>query len=130
MTVILSRFTKICAFFAVLLPALALSGCEQPGGINLEQDAALKSLSLSAGILRPAFNAGTTAYTVTVNNSIDTIIITAVPNSERASVNSGGKISRPLSEGENEIDIVVTAEDGKTKKTIRLPYGNSTRLRS
>jgi hypothetical protein len=121
MAVISSPLAKIRAFFAVLLAAAFLAGgCEQPGGVSLEQDAALKSLSLSAGNLTPAFNAGTTAYKATVNSRIDTITITAVPNSERASVNSGGQISRSLSNGENRIDIVVTAEDGKTRKTYTV----------
>jgi hypothetical protein len=100
---------------AVTIPVLAFTGCEQPGGLTLDSDAALKELRLSAGNLTPPFNAGTTAYTVTVNNRIDTVRVQAEPNSEKASISPGGEISRPLTVGENKIDLVVSAENGDRK---------------
>jgi hypothetical protein len=101
--------------FAAMILVLAFTGCEQPGGVTLDSDAALGSLRLSAGNLTPPFNAGTTAYTAMVNNRIDAVTVLAEPNSEKASISPGGEISRPLTVGENRIDLVVRAENGDRK---------------
>jgi hypothetical protein len=103
-----------------LLFILCLSSCEQPAGVTLDSDAALKSLSLSAGNLKPAFNPGTTEYTATVNNAVGEITITAEPDSEKASLSFGGEMPRSLAGGENTIHITVTAEDGESKKTYTV----------
>jgi hypothetical protein len=103
-----------------LLFILCLSSCEQPAGVTLDSDAALKSLALSAGSLRPAFNSETTEYAATVNNAVGEITVTAEPNGEKASVRFDGEMPQPLAEGENTIRVTVTAEDGKTRKTYTV----------
>jgi hypothetical protein len=114
-----ARACRVIAFYAALLAAaLAFTGCEQPGGTwtgNLQPDAnaRLKSLSVSAGYLTPAFNAETTAYRVTVNHAVDSITAAAVPAGAGASARVSGEMPRRLEVGDNpSIDIEVTAEDG------------------
>jgi hypothetical protein len=100
--------------------ALALAGCEQPGGtvpgkINRDSNARLEYLGVSAGYLQPAFDAALTAYRVTVNHAVDSITATAVPSGVRAAVSFSGEMPRSLQVGDNApVVITVTAEDGTT----------------
>ena len=81
-------------------------------------DATLKGLTVSQGTLSPAFSAATTSYTVSVANSIDQITIGATANDGNASVAGTG--NKSLNVGSNPFSIVVTAEDGTTKKTYTV----------
>jgi uncharacterized repeat protein (TIGR02543 family) len=81
-------------------------------------DATLSSLTVSEGTLSPAFDPATTAYTLSVPNSVSSISIAAVANHAEARVSGAG--SKELSEGANTISIVVTAEDGITTKTYTV----------
>lgn len=70
----------------------------------------LKSLQISPGTLSPAFSPKTMNYTVTVDNSVTQIAVTAVPEDDEAGVtNLSGNDN--LSVGENIIKIQVTAEN-------------------
>lgn len=91
-------------------------------------DATLKKLELSTGTLDQEFNQDRAAYTVSVDNEIDSITVTPTANESRAkikvnevSVNSGEK-SEPieLSVGVNNIKVEVTAPDGKTIKNYTV----------
>ena len=79
----------------------------------LSNDATLASLTVSAGTLSPAFDAGTTSYTVGVANAVEAITFTAAASDGKAGVAGAG--THALAVGENRFDIVVTAEDGTTK---------------
>ncbi len=83
-------------------------------------DATLNALTISAGELSPAFQAGTTAYTTTLGFLHQDVSVTASINDlgATATVNgsplTSGQPSDPLSlaDGANAIDIAVTAADG------------------
>lgn len=81
-------------------------------------NANLKELSVSAGVLSPSFQENQTSYQVKVPASVDQIDITAL-GYEGSSVVGGGIHS--LNQGNNTIQISVTAEDGSTKNyTINI----------
>jgi hypothetical protein len=91
-------------------------------------NADLASLTVSVGLLVPAFAPGTAAYSVTVANASDSIRVTptaagagAILKVNGATVASGtasGGIA--LAEGANSIVIEATAQDGTTKKTYTV----------
>ncbi len=88
------------------------SGTETPQPVR-SGDADLASLSVSAGTLTPKFSAGRTSYELSLPSDADSVVITAEANDAAASVSGAGEVA--LEQGENEIRITVTAEDGTTK---------------
>lgn len=80
-------------------------------------DNSLKSLEISPGTLTPAFQPGTTAYSVTLPEDTTSIVVSAVPNAAKATV--AVSHNNDLEPGENKTYIVVTAENG-TQKTYVL----------
>lgn len=86
-------------------------------------DNTLSILEISAGTLSPTFDAATTAYTSILPDGISEILITPTTNNSGAKVTVngasivGGTASNAiqLQVGDNEIEIVVTAEDLSTK---------------
>lgn len=72
-------------------------------------DASLGSLSLSAGVLTPAFIGSTHTYTASVQNSVSSVIVTAMTNAPAASLSGDGV--HPLSVGPNTVTIDVVSED-------------------
>ena len=63
--------------------------------------------------MEPEFSKDVTEYYLTVDLEIDKIDIEAYSDSEKASVDIQG--NNDLQEGENKIEIVVTAEAGNQK---------------
>ena len=90
-------------------------------------DAALSGLDLSAGELSPAFAAGETSYTASVEHTQNTITVTPTANHRDATITAKGvatasgtaSAALPLLAGDNDIDVVVTAEDG-TQRTYSI----------
>ena len=90
-------------------------------------DAALSVLDLSAGELSPAFAAGETSYTASVEHTQNTITVTPTANHRDATITAKGvatasgtaSAALPLLAGDNDIDVVVTAEDG-TQRTYSI----------
>ena len=80
--------------------------------------ATLKSLSGSYGNLTPKFSSNVTSYSVTIPNNITTYTINAVPTHEKAKTEYFG--SKDMKVGKNTRSVVVTAEDGVTKKTYTI----------
>jgi hypothetical protein len=86
-------------------------------------NADLSDLALSEGTLSPAFDSGTTSYTATVNGDVSDVTVTPTTASSEATVTvegnavNSGSASQPisLSDGPNNIDVTVTAENGNTK---------------
>ena len=89
-------------------------------------DATLKTLSVSGGraVLAPAFAASTTAYTAEVGSARGIVTVAAEANAAGASVViTPGDADKPRdghqvplrSYGDNQVTIMVTAEDGTTK---------------
>jgi hypothetical protein len=81
--------------------------------VQLSDDATLSSLTVSVGALSPAFATNTLAYTVEVENSVDSITLTATAATGATAVGDGVKA---LIVGENSFTITVTAEDGTTNQ--------------
>lgn len=81
---------------------------------SLSANADLKEIALSAGRLSPAFAPGNVAYTVTVENRVTALNISAVPADGDARVSISG--SNSLKVGENRRVITVTAPAGNTKE--------------
>ena len=76
-------------------------------------DNTLKSLSIDNYELTPKFDANTTEYKLTVDQSVEKIKINATANHEKASVSGTGEVN--LSSGENTLEVKVTAENGNEK---------------
>nr|WP_260677892.1 MBG domain-containing protein [Flavobacterium nitrogenifigens] len=94
----------------------------------LSNDADLKNLSISNGILNPVFSANTLLYNVTVGSEISAEMITAVADDPLAVIRINGVLvasgtsSNPISLelGLNVIVIKVVAEDGSTVKNYTI----------
>ncbi len=84
---------------------------------SYSKDNYLKSLSIEGEILSPTFNKETTEYTTTLGANAESIKVTAKPNDSESSIKGTGTVQ--VSEGENKIEIVVTAENG-SKKTYTI----------
>lgn len=74
----------------------------------------LKSISLNAGILSPAFNKDITNYVVWLPNEISSITASGVAEDAKASVTVVGGES--LIEGDNQVSIICAAENGAEKE--------------
>ncbi|GHT16476.1 hypothetical protein AGMMS4956_19020 [Bacteroidia bacterium] len=82
-------------------------------------NANLKTLSVLGYTISPAFDANTTAYTLTVPNNMSIIIISAVQADSKARSVMGTGV-QSLSVGINTFRVVVIAEDNSTKKTYTI----------
>lgn len=80
---------------------------------NRSSDNTLKSLSVSKGNLYPAFDPNSTTYSITVDNDVTSIDVSALANDEKASVSISGNTN--LREGMNTIQVKVTAENESVK---------------
>ena len=103
-------------------------------GTTLSTDATLSALTVNDGTTEHTINLATTPYTVDVGNAVTTVTLTATPTHTGASVSAvtlGGTaiadtdftdgITVPsLAEGDNVIDVTVTAEDGSTTETYTV----------
>ena len=78
--------------------------------VILSSDATLSGLSVSTGILEPAFHADTLEYSLEVPAGENSVTITATPNDTLASVTGDGEFNTFPSTAV----ITVTAEDGST----------------
>ncbi|MCY3868416.1 MAG: cadherin-like beta sandwich domain-containing protein [Gemmatimonadetes bacterium] len=87
-------------------------------------DATLSDLTINPGELNPAFDPATLDYTVSVENGISTITITATANHPGATITINGQTATTLDvslvEGENTITVIVTAEDNITQLTYTI----------
>ena len=108
-----------------------------PGGTTIiptSTDATLSGLAVNDGATDHTIDLATTPYTLNVGNAVTTVTLTATPTHTGASVSAvtlGGSaiadtvftdgITVPsLIEGDNEIDVTVTAEDTTTMKTYMV----------
>jgi len=80
---------------------------------DLSSDNTLSSLSIDGVNLEPAFNKNTTSYNVNLEAGVTKINVKATSNDKSAKVTGIGEIE--VSEGNNNIEVVVTAENGSTK---------------
>lgn len=81
------------------------------------KDAFLTTLTVSQGTLTPEFKSDVFEYTVVVKDTINMVKVTGT-TSPGATRTGGGNVS--LQMGANEVELVVTAEDGETKNTYKI----------
>lgn len=73
----------------------------------------LKSLSVEGYDITPEFNKDTLEYSLELENGIESITVNATKEDSTASISGTGEIA--LSEGVNQVKVVVTAQNGSTK---------------
>ena len=83
---------------------------------QLSSNAYLSSLQINVEGISPRFNKNTTKYYLTVDNTIDSIKVTAIPEDKNAKIDILGNTNLEL--GSNTITIQVTAEN----KTLQRNY--------
>ena len=87
--------------------------------VDLDDNANLSSITLSAGSLTPAFNADTLKYSVSVENAISSVSVTATPEDAKATVIITPSGDTLLEENKaKDFTISVTAEDGTGKDYV------------
>ena len=84
---------------------------------SYSKDNNLTSLTVSGHELSPKFDKNTTNYTLELDSLVESIKVSATKSDSKASVKGTGTIN--VSEGENTIKVVVTAENG-SKKTYTI----------
>lgn len=89
---------------------------EKTTSVTKSNDATLKSLDVSGFTLNPTFKSNVNTYSIRVNNNITGLKVTAIANSDKASVSISG--NSDWKEGNNTITIKVTAEDGTVNNYI------------
>lgn len=84
--------------------------------IVLSKDSSLSSLTVSAGTLSPEFNKDVKEYSVTLPPETTTLEIGAAPSHGGATMAGHG--TREVTDGDNRLEIVVTAENGTTSTYV------------
>lgn len=88
----------------------------------------LKSLSVSGYSLSPAFNAGTTSYSLTVPSNVSSVKIKATKADSKAKVSGTGTVK--LSTGTNTKNVKVTAQNGAVKNyQIKITRSKETKVK-
>lgn len=81
-------------------------------------NADLETLAIKEGILSPEYFSNITKYKVEVPNDVTKLTILTIPQNETSRVEIVG--NENLLEGDNKIDIIVTAENGITTKKFEI----------
>lgn len=84
--------------------------------IVLSKDSSLSSLTVGAGTLSPEFNKDIKEYSVTLPPETTTLEIGAAPNHGGATIAGHG--TREVTDGDNRLEVVVTAENGTTSTYV------------
>jgi hypothetical protein len=102
-----------------------LEGPLSDEAVVLSDNANLSSLALSTGTLTPPFDSSVETYSTTVSDVTDNLALLPAPEDAAATVTvngvpvppGGSAPVIPLTVGDNVITTVVTAKNGKTKRT-------------
>jgi mannan endo-1,4-beta-mannosidase len=86
-----------------------------PTDIPLSVNADLSALTVDGGTLSPAFDAATTAYTVSVPNSVKTVTVSGTAADSNATVSGIVTLSELVAGTPQTATITVTAPSGATK---------------
>ena len=78
----------------------------------------MDSLTLSDITLEPVFDSATTAYTATVDATVQATTVSATATHSGATIEGAGEM--PLMVGANTVEVTVTAEDGTTTMTYTV----------
>lgn len=92
--------------------------------IKKSNDNNLSTLTVNNGELVPNFNSSQTEYSLNLSADVTNLLIEATPSDSKAKVDGTGE--KTLTPGTNNIEIVVTAEDGSIKKYIIKAYVDET----
>ena len=84
----------------------------------IEIDVSLEVLAIENELLYPPFDSNITNYDVEVSSSNEKLNIFAVPTNENASLEIFG--NDELKEGNNQIKIIVTSQDGVNKREYKI----------
>ena len=74
----------------------------------------LSSIKVDDYELTPAFDKNTTVYKVTVPSNVEKVNVSATAEDRKSKISGTGEIE--VAEGENKVELIVTAENGSTKK--------------
>ena len=85
---------------------------------SVSNNAYLKEFRVDKPGISPSFNKNTFNYSITVDESVDKLNVTAVPENSKASVSITGNTG--LKTGDNVITVKVVAEDKKTSKVYKI----------
>lgn len=85
--------------------------------VKKSSNSKLESLQIAEGVITPEFSSSTVEYSISVPNEVTKLSISAVTDDSKATINIVG--NEELQVGENNIEIVVTAEDG-SKTTYKI----------
>ena len=86
--------------------------------VNYSSDATLSSLKIPNATISPKFDKNVTEYKTTIQD-ITEITVNAIASDQNAKIMISDNYKN-LQKGDNDIKIVVTAEDGKTSKTYMV----------
>ena len=84
----------------------------------VSNNAYLKEFRVDKPGISPSFNKNTFNYSITVDESVDKLNVTAVPENSKAGVSITGNTG--LKTGDNVITVKVVAEDKKTSKVYKI----------
>jgi imidazole glycerol phosphate synthase subunit HisF len=98
---------------------MVMAGCDMMNTEAVSSDANLAGITVSSGTLSPGFLPDIDSYTVSVDNTVESITVNATAAHPKAAVSNSAETGKALSYGSNDISITVTAEDG-TKKTYTV----------
>ena len=91
--------------------------------VKKSSEARLSNLGINPNDFR-GFRKDIYEYSVTVPNGVSEVDVYAEKIDAKASIKGTGKVA--LKEGANTVDVIVTAEDGKTTKTYKLKINRRT----
>lgn len=74
----------------------------------------LSSIKVDDYELTPTFDKNTTDYKVTVPSNVEKVNVSATAEDRKSKISGTGEIE--VAEGENKVELIVTAENGSTKK--------------
>jgi len=87
---------------------------------DLSSNALLDSLSVSSGTLSPAFNANSYDYTVSVANSVSSVVVTGIKADSSATATDPVTLSNLVAGNQQTATITVKAQNGTTTNTYRV----------
>ncbi len=109
-------FSSSCSINVVNAQAGGGSSSGSNNKVHKNSDNNLKSLGIEGAALAPEFNKDTLEYSVELESNTTKVKINAEKNDSKASVSGAGE--REVVEGNNKLEIVVTAENGSTKTYV------------
>ena len=105
------RFLRIAAGILAASIGLALGSCKPPTSEDDSQNADLRSLTVSSGVLSPSFSPHTTNYSLSVGSAVSVITVSAVPGGSgaKAEVRANGRNWAGIANGapSGPLDLVV-----------------------